>query len=196
MWWRLLPVIVMAVAFPACQSPPPPASSEATPPGAAPESATASSSLQAPAGPEAAEPAGETVEDQEAEAATPAPTRHSHGHAHAAPRGGALVELGDEFAHLEVLFDSASGRVTVYVLDGEAVGAVRVSHEALTLTIEGGETVTLPAVASVLTGETAGDSSHFEAAVPALAGARRVAGVLSAITVRGITFEGVRVEAP
>lgn len=195
MWWRLLPVIVMAVALSACQSPPPPASSEATPPGAAPESATASSPPPA-VEPEAPAGAVDGAPAPVAAAGSPAPTRHSHGHAHAAPRGGALVELGDEFAHLEILFDSASGRVTVYVLDGEAVGAVRVSHEALTLRLDNAGTLTLPAVASVLTGESVGDSSHFEGVVPLLAGAPRVAGVLPAITVRGITFEDVRVEAP
>ena len=35
-------------------------------------------------------------------------------------RGGTLVELGNEFAHVELVLDSNAGSLTAYVLDGEA----------------------------------------------------------------------------
>jgi hypothetical protein len=41
-------------------------------------------------------------------------------HEHTAPHGGSLVEFGEEFAHIELVLDSATGVLTAYVLDGEA----------------------------------------------------------------------------
>ena len=41
-------------------------------------------------------------------------------HEHHAPHHGALEVLGDEFAHVELVLDEKTGRLTAYVLDGEA----------------------------------------------------------------------------
>lgn len=51
---------------------------------------------------------------------------HEHGHGGngnhpSGPHGGALVVLGEQQAHLEILFDSAKGEVVVYVLGSNAL---------------------------------------------------------------------------
>jgi hypothetical protein len=123
-----------------------------------------------------------------------APTASSHTHHHTAPRGGTLVELGDEFAHLEFVFDAGAGRLTAYVLDGEAERGVRIAQDAIVLRLDAtGEAIRLEPVAGVLTGETVGDTSQFEAVSPALAGARQIVGVVEAVTVRGQAFQNVAV---
>ena len=53
--------------------------------------------------------------------------------AHVAPHGGTLVQLGDEFAHLEFVFDSRHGRVTVYVLDRATETPTRLEAEPMGL---------------------------------------------------------------
>lgn len=45
---------------------------------------------------------------------------HDHDHAAAGPHGGRLVEFGDEEYHGEWVHDEASGKVTIYILDGKA----------------------------------------------------------------------------
>ncbi len=47
-----------------------------------------------------------------------------HEHEHKSPHGGALLEVGAEVAHLELVHDEKAGKVTLYVLDGEAKNAV------------------------------------------------------------------------
>jgi hypothetical protein len=199
---RRITAIAMVVAVSACQPPPPPASSEAAPQGAVAEPATAADAPErdpaSPPGADAPGPPPAAEGDRAADAA--APPRQAHGHHHAAPRGGTLVELGDEFAHLELLFDPASGRLAVYVLDGEAERAVRVAHESLRLRLDAtaadADAESLAAVAGVLTGETVGDTSRFEAVIPALAGRTRFEGVIDTITVRGRTFRDVAIAVP
>ena len=118
----------------------------------------------------------------------------SGGHAHEAPHGGTLVELGDHFAHIEVKLDSATGRLDLWVLDGEADRPIRLAAPAvaITLTTAGGRhEASLAAQASALTGETVGDTAHFAATVGALAGVERFEAVLGAIEVRGQRFEAV-----
>lgn len=122
------------------------------------------------------------------------------GHEHAAPHGGALVELGEEFAHIELVHDAASGGLTAYVLDGEAEQAVRVAVPALELEITpaGGAATaaSLAAKANALTGESVGDSSQFVGTVPALKGVTRFTGVVRQLTVRGQAFSAVPFSVP
>lgn len=122
------------------------------------------------------------------------------GHHHTAPHGGALLELGEHFSFLELVVDPATGRVTLYVLDGEAEKAVRVAHPNLTLTLiePAGITasLTLEARASTLTGETVGDSSEFVGVLEALKGANAVKARLATIVVKGQTFDGLELVWP
>jgi len=112
-------------------------------------------------------------------------------HEHHAPHKGALVELGDEAAHVELTFDSASGKVTAYVLDGEAESPVRIVQDALHLSLRTPAAIELDlkAVANPLTGEKVGDTSQFEGTSEKLVGATSFAGVLTTITARGVKFD-------
>jgi hypothetical protein len=121
-------------------------------------------------------------------------------HVHHAPHGGALEVLGDEAAHVELVLDAKEGRLTAYVLDGEAEKPVRIAQTSLRLTLRdlpgGGATVDLAAVANPLTGETAGDTSQFAGASPSLRRAAKFDGVLATITARGMKFDGVAIGFP
>lgn len=120
-------------------------------------------------------------------------------HEHHAPHGGALVELGEEFAHIELLADPKTGHLTAWVLDGEAEQAVRVVQKSIELRVAGGPaplTVTLDAVASPLSGETVGDTSKFETTAPGLVGRERFEGTVASISVRGSTFTDVPFQYP
>jgi hypothetical protein len=114
-------------------------------------------------------------------------------HEHKAPHGGSLIELGEEFAHVEVVIDNEKTKVTAYVLDGEAEQPVRIKQPELQITVDPpGLTLKLAAVANLMTGETVGDTSEF--AVPTewlklIADGRDA--TLREITVRGSTFENV-----
>lgn len=123
-------------------------------------------------------------------------------HHHAAPHGGALIVLGDDHAaHLELVLEPETGKLTGYVLDGEAEKAIRISQPEVKLTLSGGDlkssaSVTLKAVSSPLTGEKAGDSSQFEATVPALNGVKEFEVTIETLTIRGVEFKNTRAAFP
>ena len=121
-------------------------------------------------------------------------------HEHHAPHHGALEVLGDEFAHVELVLDPETGRLSAYVLDGEAENPVRIAQGSLrihTTGLAGGDTaVVLNAVANALSGERTGDTSQFEAASERLKGVVSFAGSLETITVRGMKFDAVAIGYP
>lgn len=129
-------------------------------------------------------------------------TDGGHGHSHEAPHDGALIAVGDHFAHLELVLDAAAGQLTLYVLDGDASGGRRVAHESLDVHVTqiDGEAadvrLSLAAVASRLTGETVGDTSQFQASDESLVGAERFTAELATISIRGQTLEGVELRYP
>ena len=118
-------------------------------------------------------------------------------HEHSAPHGGTLVELGEEFAHLEIVLDAATGKLTVFALDGEAEKAVRLKQPEIEITIANPATVVkLSGVANSLTGETASDTSEFAGQSDALKSAARFEGVIRAVTIKGQSFKGVTFNFP
>ena len=125
---------------------------------------------------------------------------HAH-HEHTAPHGGTLVVLGEEFAHVELVLEKESGKLTGYVLDGEAENPVRLQQEAIELKINRLNskqpfTMQLKAVANVLTGETEGDTSQFEGQSDALAGATKFQAEIALIAVKEQSFTEVDFEFP
>jgi hypothetical protein len=123
------------------------------------------------------------------------------GHEHAAPHGGSLVEFGDEFAHLELVLDSNTGRLTAYALDGEAEKPLRLAQPSIAVVVTLPDVlppieVTLTAVENALTGEKAGDTSQFTASVPELKGRKMFKGSVTALTIRGRSFARVRFDFP
>lgn len=123
------------------------------------------------------------------------------GHAHQAPHGGTLIELGDEFVHVELVVDSATGRLTAYVLDGEAEGSVALTQGTIALALVVAPAtdtvrVTLTGAANPLSGETASSTSVFAADVPQLKGVATFAGVLSRVEAKDQVFENLPVQVP
>lgn len=118
-------------------------------------------------------------------------------HEHRAPHGGALEVLGGEAAHVELVLDDKTGKLTAYVLDGEAESPVRVGQDALRLKIASVDAVVeLKAVANPLTGEKVGDTSQFEGSSDKLRGLTKFEGVLESITARGVKFDAVPIGFP
>ncbi|MGH7163197.1 MAG: hypothetical protein ACREID_06920 [Planctomycetota bacterium] len=122
------------------------------------------------------------------------------GHDHVAPHGGALVTLGDHFAHIEVTLDPETGALSLYVLDAEAEKGVRVSQEGIDLSVtldDGTEVaVALRAFGTALTGERPGDTSQFLGAHERLRGLAEFTARIDAVEVRGRRFEAVAVDFP
>jgi hypothetical protein len=119
----------------------------------------------------------------------------AHGHEHKARHGGTLVEIGEEFAHVEVVLDSETGKLTAYVLDGEVEKSERLKQGTLTVKVNG-KPVELAGVANELTGEKAGDTSEFSAESPMLKGVKAFDGVIVEIAVRGKAFKDVSFKFP
>ncbi len=119
-----------------------------------------------------------------------------HAHHHVAPHGGAAVVLGDELYHLEFLVDSDAGILDCYVLDGHMESFVRIRAESVRVTLEDGRELLLQAVASRLTGETIGDTSHFQTPFQGSGEEMRFSATVEAITIKGTRFESIPFRYP
>ena len=127
----------------------------------------------------------------------------AHGHHHEAPHGGTLVVLGDHFAHLEVLLDAEAGKLTAWVLDGEAQQPIRLKQPAVMMSVtllepphKNPAPLSLGAASKGLTGEKPGDSATFEVTSDRLKGVKRFEAEILEITVKGSTIKGVRFKYP
>ena len=122
-------------------------------------------------------------------------------HEHTALHGGTLVVFGDEFAHIEFVLDQTTGKLTGYVLDGEAEKSVRVSQKTIELKIHREDSqsdfsLQLSGVANVLTGEAEGDTSQFTAQSDALKGASEFHAEIVSIGIKGQVFTNIDFEFP
>lgn len=131
---------------------------------------------------------------------------HGHSHAHTAPHDGTLVLMGDHFAFIELVLDSAAGKMTAYVLDGEAEKPVRISQTAIEILIlkpdtpemrpPVGDLIKLNAAANTLTGETVGDTSEFVVTSDLLKGKDHFDGLVQSVTIKGEEIKGVSFNFP
>ena len=115
-------------------------------------------------------------------------------HEHHPPHRGALVELGKEFAHVELLLNPATGVLTAFILDGEAENPVDVSQSFIlikTKTKAASFTVRLKPVASPLTGETVGNTSQYQGSSAKLKGVVKFEGNIVRIKAKGMDFKDV-----
>ncbi len=125
-------------------------------------------------------------------------------HEHHPPHHGTLVELGEEFSHLELVLDAKTGTLTGYALDGEAEQSVRLKQPGIAIQItattaaDGTERtldkpviVTLQGVADPLSGETVGDTSEFTAQADILKDVTGFKGSVTDITIKGAEFKDV-----
>ncbi|MBI3830784.1 MAG: hypothetical protein HY291_14785 [Planctomycetes bacterium] len=121
-------------------------------------------------------------------------------HEHHAPHKGTLVVFGEEFAHLELVLDPVSGKLTAYALDGEADNAIRIKQAEIEIAVTPAKTeafpVKLKAVASTLTGEAVGDSSQFEGQDDKLKGLKEFDGKILTIELKGQPFKDVGFNYP
>jgi hypothetical protein len=118
-------------------------------------------------------------------------------HVHTAPHGGTLVELGEHAFNLELVRDSAAGKLTAYVLDGHAEDFVRISAPSFTVTIAGSkQSLTLVAVANAATGEKVGATSQFEVTADSLKNTAALAGTIDSLTIRDNAFKSVSFSLP
>ena len=128
---------------------------------------------------------------------------HSQGpgpaeHVHVPPHGGVLVELGSHQYALEWVHEPKSDLLGLYVLDAHAENFVRISSPEIPLTLAlaspaGGSSntpVVLRAVGDSRTGETPGNTSHFEAQVIGLQGVGDSGAEvqLPSLEIRGVRF--------
>ncbi|MCP3917996.1 MAG: hypothetical protein GY711_20810 [bacterium] len=130
-----------------------------------------------------------------------AETSHEEGgaHLHEAPHGGALAVLSAEFANAEIVVRPSVGALDVYLFDGHVENSVRSSQESIALELSiGGETVAAEAqaVASTLSGETVGDTSHFSFEDDRLKGVKDFEGTIQRVQVLGQIFDQTRFSWP
>lgn len=120
-------------------------------------------------------------------------------HEHIAQHEGTLIVLGDEFAHVELVVDSATGRLTAYILDGEAENPIRVSQPDIEFELRFGETVRMVLLGGMekpLTGEKMGATSEFSGIASELAGMERFEGRIIRIEALGSEFKNVEFRFP
>ena len=92
---------------------------------------------------------------------TPSPDKAAHDHEHQhgeAPHGGSLIELGEEQYHGELVHDSETGTVTVYILDSKAENAVPIDAPEITISAK---SQSYPLEAQPQENDPEGQSSRF-----------------------------------
>jgi hypothetical protein len=127
-----------------------------------------------------------------------APAPAKAGHEHKAPHGGTAIELGEEAFHLELVKED-TGRLSAYVLDGEMENFIRIASptfEIVTTVAGQPRPLTFRAIASTATGETVGQTSHFEAEADWIKSTPGFDGVLTRLEVKGMVFTAVPFNFP
>lgn len=135
-----------------------------------------------------------------------------HDHHHVAPHGGTLVALGDHFAHLELVLDPKDGKLTLYVLDGEAEKSLRIKQKEIEMKLfvpiapdpqHSADpkrlhqfVARMKSVASPLTGEKEGDTSQFAETLDPLKNAKTFDVEIVEIKVRGQNFKDLKFSFP
>jgi hypothetical protein len=121
------------------------------------------------------------------------------GHVHIAPHGGTLVEVGEHAYNLEILRDTAAGKLTAWVLDGHAENFLRIKAAAIEAVATIGANqrpLVLTAIANPATGETVGDTSQFEVQADWLKTATAFNVSVPTLEIRGARFENITFTFP
>ena len=135
---------------------------------------------------------------------------HGHHHHHAAkgPHNGALVAIGEDDAHLEFVLDADSGKLTAYVLDGEAEKPLAIKQAKLQLSYsltkisgieEGSDDI--PDDVLVLALEAVapapdGTAAEFAGQADTLKGCEKFSAVLTTVNVGDKSFKNVSFKYP
>lgn len=132
---------------------------------------------------------------------------HHHHHAEKGPHGGALVAIGEDDAHLEIVLDGETGKLTAYALDGEAEKPISIKQAklqlALTLEPAGGgadKKDDLPDSTLLLMLDAVspadGLATEFSGQKDELKGVERFDAALTSITIGEKQFRGVNFKYP
>ncbi len=114
-----------------------------------------------------------------------------------APHGGLLVDAGDDFAHVELVFDSVQGSLSAYILDGEAEEVVPLKQTVILVRLaKPSRTLKLKAVVSPLNGEKLGETSSYALTDPSLKGLPQIQGVLVSVNFNGRVFKNLAFQFP
>ncbi len=122
------------------------------------------------------------------------PAAQVSAHEHHPPHHGTLVELGEEFAHVELLLDSSTGELDAFVLDGEAEDPVRISQPSIQIKVKGkggSYVMKLVPIADALTGEVVGNTSEYRGISKKLKGVNKFKGTIAYIKAKGEAFKNV-----
>ena len=90
-------------------------------------------------------------------------------HVHTAPHGGELYELGPHGSGFNFeLFLNKQDKLSLYVLDAHAENFVRIEQTEITISMaeDNSTSLLLKAVSDTATGETVGNTSHFQSEKP------------------------------
>lgn len=97
------------------------------------------------------------------------PKTAPHAHPTEGPHGGHLIELGKEEYHAELIHDDATGKVTVFLLDGSVNLPVAIEQPQITINIRhDGEGKQFKLLAVPAAKDAAGSSSRFRIESPEL----------------------------
>jgi len=121
------------------------------------------------------------------------------GHVHDPLFGGTLVELGEHFANLELVFDPRTGTLTLYLLGAHADGVVKGAQERLDLLVEAdGARLELAATpqTSALADNQVGRSSQFAVQDDRLKGLASFVLTVRRVELLGSAFTDVVVRYP
>ncbi len=133
---------------------------------------------------------------------------HHHHHAEKGPHGGALAAIGEDDAHLEFVLDADTGKLTAYVLDGEAEKPLPIKQSKLQLTYtltklrdfdEGSDDIPDDAFLLALDAVSPADdgtAAEFAGQADTLKGCEKFAAVLTTVHVGDKSFQNVEFKYP
>jgi hypothetical protein len=120
---------------------------------------------------------------------------HNHGHGHKAPHGGVLVNVGDEFCHLEFVQEPESNRLQLHVLRFHPKeGPLKISMAQIEMgATTGGEEKVIVFKPVELDGITATDppTSLYMAEVDWLENVPNFNGTVKKLTIEGKPFSEI-----
>ena len=114
-----------------------------------------------------------------------------------APHGGLLIDAGDDFAHVEMVFDPAQGSLSAYILDGEAEEVVPIKQPSILVRlVKPARTLKLKADVSRLSGEKPGATSSYTLTDLSLKGLSQLQGALVSVNINGNVFKNLAFQLP
>lgn len=131
---------------------------------------------------------------------------HHHAHGEKGPHGGALVALGEEAAHVEIVLDAETGKLTAYVLDGAGKEAVAIKQPEIELTYsliaddkdkkKSDDLEILQVKLAAVTPTAEGMASTFAGQADALKGQKEFKGVLPPLTINKAELKATEFQYP